>query len=303
MKIIFLFCADPLVNKLPDSIYLPETQVLDQLGIDYQLIDFEQLINHLQQPTIAVKSVTPQDNILGIYRGWMLSPKQYTNLFAALKDKGIHLINNSWQYEHCHLFPNAYNLIQPYTPKSIWIEIEKIQNIDLKEVLKIFGNQPIIIKDFVKSQKHRWKEACFIPSAADENLARKVMDKFIELQGENLIGGIVFREFIELEKIGHHNKSKMPLTKEFRVFFLYGEPIYISPYWETENEQENFTLPENLLKVGKSINSNFFTMDIAKTVNGDFIIIELGDGQVAGLPEAVKIDNFYQSLMHRIVTR
>jgi len=34
-------------------------------------------------------------------------------------------------------------------------------------------------------------------------------------------------------------------------------------------------------------------MDIAKTKDGQWIIIELGDGQVAGLPDKVDRDQFY----------
>jgi hypothetical protein len=35
-------------------------------------------------------------------------------------------------------------------------------------------------------------------------------------------------------------------------------------------------------------------MDIAKTKNGEWIIIELGDGQVAGLPDKVDKLQFYK---------
>ena len=37
-------------------------------------------------------------------------------------------------------------------------------------------------------------------------------------------------------------------------------------------------------------------MDIAKKKNGEWIIMELGDAQVAGLPESVDCDQFYKKL-------
>ncbi len=43
--------------------------------------------------------------------------------------------------------------------------------------------------------------------------------------------------------------------------------------------------------------SRFFTMDVAKRIDGKWMIIELGDGQVAGLPEKVDIIDFYQALL------
>ncbi|MEK3873410.1 MULTISPECIES: ATP-grasp domain-containing protein [unclassified Paenibacillus] len=42
---------------------------------------------------------------------------------------------------------------------------------------------------------------------------------------------------------------------------------------------------DDFLEIAKQIRSNFFTMDIAKTEAGGWIVIEVGDGQVSGLPE------------------
>lgn len=37
-------------------------------------------------------------------------------------------------------------------------------------------------------------------------------------------------------------------------------------------------------------------MDIARTAEGGWTIIELGDGQVAGLPDRADKEQFYQSI-------
>ena len=37
-------------------------------------------------------------------------------------------------------------------------------------------------------------------------------------------------------------------------------------------------------------------MDIARQKNGELIIIELGDGQVAGLPDKTNRNEFYEQL-------
>ena len=42
----------------------------------------------------------------------------------------------------------------------------------------------------------------------------------------------MLREFADFEPIGKHQKSGMPLTREFRLFFLDGEPIQVSRYWD-----------------------------------------------------------------------
>jgi hypothetical protein len=98
--------------------------------------------------------------------------------------------------------------------RSVWLtgdlDIDRIMG-----VLIPFGDGPIIVKDFVKSRKHEWTDACFIPSAADRSAVERVVNRFLELQGEELAGGLVFREFIEFRPVGTHSRSRMPLTEEW----------------------------------------------------------------------------------------
>ena len=44
-------------------------------------------------------------------------------------------------------------------------------------------------------------------------------------------------------------------------------------------------------------------MDVALTEAGDWVIVELGDGQVAGLPDAVEPSMFYGSLFNSLSNR
>ncbi len=49
-------------------------------------------------------------------------------------------------------------------------------------------------------------------------------------------------------------------------------------------------------KIIPQIPSKFFTMDIAQKKDGAWIMVELGDGQVAGLPEHADLAKFYTQL-------
>jgi hypothetical protein len=49
--------------------------------------------------------------------------------------------------------------------------------------------------------------------------------------------------------------------------------------------------------MAKRVDSHFFTMDVAQQDNGSWLIVELGDGQVAGLPHNADIPEFYKSLV------
>lgn len=120
--------------------------------------------------------------------------------------------------------------------------------------------------------------------------------RFLELQDDDLAGGLVFREYVSLHKLADHSKSGMPLSEEYRVFILDGRPIFTCNYWE---EGEYDSQPPDLSQfadVMKKVPNRFFTMDIARTADGRWIIVELGDGQVSGLQTAKPAD-FYAALV------
>src|SRR5262249_55176117 len=109
-----------------------------------------------------------------------------------------------------------------------------------------------------------------------------------------------FREFVALEPLARHPKSGMPLAKEFRRFFLDGEPLLTTEYWE-EGIYGDERPPDALFSdIARAVQSRFFTMDVARRAEGDWLIVELGDGQVAGLPQRVDVGAFYQALAKRI---
>ena len=88
----------------------------------------------------------------------------------------------------------------------------------------------------------------------------------------------------------------MPLTKEFRVFVRNKKVMTTYKYWDEGDYKDVEPLLERFEEIIQEIDSNFFTMDIAKKKDGDWIIVELGDGQVAGLPDNADKDEFYKQL-------
>jgi hypothetical protein len=128
----------------------------------------------------------------------------------------------------------------------------------IMEVLQPFGSAPVVVKDFVKSMKHYWEEACYIPSASNREAVERVVRRFVELQDEDLNEGLVFREFVEFEPLTKHSRSGMPLTMEFRLFFLDGGPIYSMEYWE-EGEYGGTSPPVDQFRdVARAVQSRFF---------------------------------------------
>ncbi|MGC4117923.1 MAG: ATP-grasp domain-containing protein [Myxococcales bacterium] len=290
-----LFCSDPSHSRSVDSVYEPERAAVESVGGHWSLFSFEALVDQAA-PEKALQRFEARASS-ALYRGWMMSPQRYRLLFDALRQRGVTQVNTPEQYQHCHWFPDSYEVIAPLTPKSVWLPPGVTELSEVMKALAPFRDRPLVLKDYVKSRKHEWAEACFIPSASDRDTVARVVGRFLELQGEDLAGGLVFREFVRFAPLATHSKSGMPLSKEFRLFFLDGALLQSAPYWE-EGPADGGAVPElaPFLEVAKRVRSRFFTMDVAQLEGGGWTIVELGDAQVAGLPERLAAGEFYRSL-------
>jgi len=294
-----VFCESPFVPNQVDEDYEEEFAAAQANGFATHLFSFEDLIS--EKNTLITKKMKARDQRREvIYRGWMLTPKQYSKLYDVLFSKNYQLINTVVEYQNCHYLPDSLRFISTKTPQTIYEKFDQADSIDkLLEKATIFGKNPVILKDYVKSEKHHWDSACFVPDASDKNQLKKSIEKLLELRNKYLNEGIVIRAFVELNALIRHSKSGMPLTEEYRLFFVNQKMIGLYDYWE-EGEY-SFPKPDitDFEEIAKKIESNFFSMDIARQKDGNFIIIELGDGQVAGLPEKLNKNEFYKQLSQR----
>lgn len=307
MRIVF--CSESFMPNQVDLVYEQEFEAAKEAGFDVDLIDYEVLTRE-QNAAKATRMIKPyrhpettdENSIpdITLYRGWMLKPEIYNKLSIALSEKKLYLLNSYESYWHSHHLPECFKILEGYTPLTIWFPINGAPDFDLiMQKLFVFGNKSLILKDYVKSRKHEWNEACFIPSASDRSAVERVVNRFLELQGDDLNVGLVFREFVKLQQLTKHSKSGMPLSLEYRIFFLFGEPIFISNYWE-EGEYEPLELPSTFVEIAQKVKSDFFTMDVAKKADGNWTIIEIGDAQVSGLPDNADVNEFYKSLMNSL---
>ncbi len=296
-----IFCCDPFDVSRPHSMWEDEVKIASSIG-EVHLLDHEALLEgKVKKALRRLPTAMESDYTPIVYHGWMMIPSIYEMFYQGLLDKGFKLINSPKEYLGCHHIVNWYPVIKNFTPKTIIVKSENIR--EVVDSVRTFGDSSVIIKDFVSSQKHSWREACFIPSGNDIIAATTIVATFIGMQKEvdGIQGGVVLREFVPLRFIGIHPKSQMPLSQEFRIFVFRGKVISLSQYWEYGNYAESCP-PDTLIKniadtVIQKIGSNFFTIDLAQKEDGDWICIEVGDGQVSSLPDKGNKKEFYSGLM------
>ena len=283
-SINFLFCNHPLYPKRVDMDYETEYQEAE-LNHTCVLFSYEDLEN-------GKLSLFGEDiSGLTIYRGWMMKPEMYRTFYNLLEEKGIFLINSPEEYKRYHTLPGWYNEFADMTVNSLWEEEGDVNSI-LEMSTQLEGSY--IVKDYVKSRKHEWYDACYIPNITDKVNTSKVISNFVERQADALVGGIVLRKYEKLKQIGFHEKSGMPISEEYRVFVYAGKVHIMDNYWSNDSKVE---LSENELawidEIAAKVQSNFVTVDLARKEDGTLIIMELGDGQVSGLQE-IEEKKFYE---------
>lgn len=113
------------------------------------------------------------------------------------------------------------------------------------------------------------------------------MKVFYKYRSDLLTGGICIKEYVDLKKYADH-------TNEWRVFYFHGNPFIILP--NSGQSKEAPSVPQALVDKYSNLESPFYTIDYGEETNGQWIIIETGDGGVSGLPDNTNVNEFYKGL-------
>lgn len=288
-----MFCLSPGIKPRVEEVYAAEAEAARAAGLAVVLMDhdaacagrFEAALRRLPAAEAPARL---------LYRGWMLRVEQYAGLVAALRSKGYEPVTGAEDYAACHELPGWYWLVEDLTAKSRWIAHgPPYTQEELRGLLAGWAGA-VVVKDSVKSEKHAWKEACFIPDPADFAAASRVIAKFIELRGGGFEGGLVLREFLSLKRTGVHPQSGMPLSEEVRTFWASDRLVAAGDYWGDAALAE---VPTVVRAAAARVKRPFFTVDGARKENGEWVVMEVGDGQVSALPDAMGAGEFYRGIM------
>ena len=265
---LLLFPLHPLYPRRPDPHFERAFATSNSLGLSVGLVDHNAV--EKGESAEVVKASWVDREI--VYRGWMIDPLRYDELDLALCGVGASLLTSADRYRRVHELPNWYSLFAELTPVSRWTETA-----DLDELNRVAeGMQgPVILKDYVKSAKHDWDRACFVPEVSDAAALQRVAKAFLEHRGEFFSGGFVIRSFEQF------------VGSEARTWWLDGELIATTPHPDepsaTTPKIDFSGLPERI----SSLNCRFVTCDLALDSDGRTRVVEVGDGQVSDWPEGI----------------
>jgi hypothetical protein len=288
-----IFCADPLNPRSAEPDFAVEVAAAREAGFAPILLDHDAL-DHRVDAAEALRKARIAEPGRAIYRGWMLRSEAYRALYDALLARGVQLITEPEAYNACHHAPGSYAALQEFTPNTAWVTEDKLgDNAAIHAALRSFGTSAVIIKDWVKSQAAGyWSEACFIPNAADIDQASRVIERFAKIQGASLVGGIVFKAYVPLRPEGKP-------ADEHRAFIVGGRVVGCWP--RTDAAGCHAGPPQELLtQVASKVPSPFASADFGVDNAEQWWLLEVGDGQVSGLPSEGVAASLFQAIAAQI---
>lgn len=199
----------------------------------------------------------------------------YRELEMDLDYHDAKLINSYKQHRWIADLSNWYSDLEDLTPQT-WTRLDQIPE----------EGFPVVVKGETNSKKALWDTHMYAKTRRD---ASNVMCNLLD---DGLIGyqSIFFRKYVPLKTylVGLRG---LPITREFRVFVCNQRVLSKGYYWDSysddlpedpnpEDIPEDF-LAEVVHRVGDL--ATYYAVDVAETETGDWIVIELNDGQMSGL--------------------
>ncbi len=286
---VILLPTDPLAPRRPDPHYVWEAQQVSELGGEYALLDHDALL--AGDLAAAVRRVPHGSGPLW-YRGWMIPVPAYAELAAALAARDCTLLTTPSSYADAHELPGWYSVFEGATPQSAWIPGGAPEAGALAAAARLLGGRgPAIVKDYVKSRKHEWAEACYVPELGALPELARVVARFVELQGEFMTGGVVLRRYEEFVR------DAAGQAVEARVWWVDGEPVLVGPHPDNPGADPEPELSQ-VRPLVRTLGCRFITTDLAQRADGrGWRVVEVGDGQVSDLPRGIDASSLLASLI------
>ena len=187
----------------------------------------------------------------------------------ALADRGTTLRTSPEEYRTAHELPGWYKALAEVTPESAWT---RAGSDGLDAAAERLGAGPAVLRDYVKSMKHYWHEAAYIPYLTDSDAVRRVAARFLELREDSFAGGFVLRRFEEFT------------GAEARTWWIGGRCALVTSHPDTPDDLPPRRRRTGARTTGRRPALPFVTVDLVRRTDGVWRVVELGDGQVSDWP-------------------
>ncbi len=215
----------------------------------------------------------------------------YTELESDVCSNGARLINTYNQHRYVADIKNWVGDLEGLTPRT-WKDCQSVPR-----------NISVVLKGETNSRKNKWKTHMFAKNHEE------MLKVWCVLQTDDLLSDqdIYIREFVPLKTYLINPITEQPITEEYRFFVLDGKVMSSGYYWANHLDEISETpnpanVPQEFLDKVISIIKDkirFVVVDVARTASGEWIVIELNDGQQAGLSNNDP-ETLYRNMKHEL---
>jgi len=156
----------------------PRADAAGQLGWAVVLVDHDALC----RPAAALRRLPTGTGGVAVYRGWMLASHRYAAFAEALATRRIRLLTSATAYRTAHELPGWYPSFAQHTPASVWTTGRSLEA--LTQRVRGVAWHAAVLRDYVKSAKHAWHEAAYVPDLGDTGALVAVTRRLLELRAE-----------------------------------------------------------------------------------------------------------------------
>jgi ATP-grasp domain, R2K clade family 3 len=219
--------------------------------------------------------------VVGIWAGYIPSVERYTAIHDAAATKGVYLINTPSQYQTAMEFDKFYGLLGELTPDSVIVS-----NLDDLQTIEAHLQFPMFVRGAVKSNKDQGWAAC-VARDRDELVA---IAKGLLARERRSRGKIVARRLVKFRTVAT-DKQSFPISREYRAFVHRGVVLAYGFYWDEYQDSialtpaDEGTIRTLSIEAARRVGAPFVAVDVGQLENGDWIVIEMSDGQFAGLSQ------------------
>lgn len=244
-------------------------------GRDFEEHEKMEASKHFREIFNSRADVRPGDMVVCRYSALPF----YVEMERDVVKMGGKVINTYNQHLYAADLQNWYEDLADYTPKT-WFRLQDVPP----------WEGPFVLKGETNSRKFQWDTHMFAQNKEEAiSVAGLLMD-----DGLICDQNICIRKYVPLVNYmtGFHG---LPISQEFRLFVYKGRVLSVGYYWSSHVADlleagvgYECDPPYDWLNKILSIVADkmpFVVIDIAKTQEGKWIIIELNDGQMSGLSE------------------
>lgn len=205
--------------------------------------------------------------------------EDYHAQYQAMRDWGLQPVNTPEQHERASELAVWYPLLTDMTPRTRIFESLP----DAAQIEREF-DWPIFLKGSRQTSKHNAKLSVIGDREhyawACEHYRR---DPVLHWQRP------VVREFVPLQAVAGGIAGKVPASMEFRSFWWHGACVGWGRYWYQAAQYACDDIDDGLAlaaEAARRLQVPFLVVDIARTADGRWIVIECNDAQESGYAAA-----------------